>query len=156
MHIRMSIPAITFGGETQSLYEQVQSGALDAVEGDAITPPQVLSSYSSNPSLNDFWYSRQLLGVRHVYINVTTPPFDDVHVRKAMNWVVNKASLARLYGGPAFGQIATHVLSAPAADPAVPASYDPEQSTPGSQGSVTKAKAEMMLSKYAHEPRRTL
>ena len=33
-------------------------------------------------------------------LNLTQPPFDDIHIRKAINWVVNKEALRKAWGGP--------------------------------------------------------
>src|SRR5581483_1779253 len=47
-------------------------------------------------------------GARTWYLtmNLTQPPFDDVHVRKAMNWVMDKTALVQAWGGPAIGKVA--------------------------------------------------
>ena len=39
-------------------------------------------------------------------MNLTQPPFDDVHVRRAMNWIIDKAALRQAWGGPLLGAIA--------------------------------------------------
>jgi ABC-type transport system substrate-binding protein len=62
-----------------------------------------------------------------------------------MNWVVDKAGLLRLFGGPIKGRIAQHDI--PNSMLPNEASYRP-YATPGDAGSVEKAKAEMMQSKY--------
>ena len=41
-------------------------------------------------------------------MNLATPPFDDLHVRKAANCVMDKAGLLQAWGGSTFGDIATH------------------------------------------------
>ncbi len=66
-------------------------------------------------------------------------------MRKAANWVVDKAGLLRLAGGSVQGTIATHVIP----NTILPSlkSYDP-YNTPNESGSLTQAKAEMMQSKY--------
>ncbi len=43
-------------------------------------------------------------------MNLTQPPFDDVHVRRAMNWIIDRAALRDAYGGPLAGPIAQHIL----------------------------------------------
>ncbi len=40
-------------------------------------------------------------------MNLTQAPFDDIHVRKAMNWITDKAALQKAWGGPTPGAIAT-------------------------------------------------
>ncbi len=39
-------------------------------------------------------------------MNLTQPPFDDIHVRRAMNWIIDKAALRQVWGGPLLGKIA--------------------------------------------------
>ena len=43
-------------------------------------------------------------------MNLAVPPFDDVHVRKAVNWAWNKAGGRQLAGGPLVGVNAGHIF----------------------------------------------
>ncbi len=43
-------------------------------------------------------------------MNLTQPPFDDIHVRKAVNLVMDKEGLGRAWGGPLVGEIANHIV----------------------------------------------
>ena len=43
-------------------------------------------------------------------MNLTQPPFDDVHVRRAMNWVMDKARARPGLGRPDLGDIANHIV----------------------------------------------
>ncbi len=43
-------------------------------------------------------------------MNLTQPPFDDVHVRRAMNWVTDRNALRKAWGGPISGEIAEHIM----------------------------------------------
>ena len=79
-------------------------------------------------------------------MNLTQPPFDDVHVRKAMNWIVDKAALQKAWGGPIPGAIATHIVPPVLYNNGL-AEYDP-YSTPNNAGDRAKAAAEMKQSKY--------
>ena len=42
-------------------------------------------------------------------MNLTQPPFDDVHVRRAVNFVVDRQALRKSRGGIAAGAVATHI-----------------------------------------------
>ena len=42
-------------------------------------------------------------------MNLTQAPFDDLHVRRAVNFVVNREALRKSWGGSAAGAIATHI-----------------------------------------------
>ena len=74
------------------------------------------------------------------------PPFDDIHVRKAVNYIIDKAALQKAWGGPIHGAIATHIMP-PTVLPGFPTDYNPYPSA-GNHGDVAKAKAEMQQSKY--------
>ena len=79
-------------------------------------------------------------------MNLTQPPFDDIHVRKAMNWVMDKAALVQAWGGPAIGKVANHIVPDTLFDDQL-AEFAPYK-TAGDRGSVAKAKAAMKGSKY--------
>jgi ABC-type transport system substrate-binding protein len=79
-------------------------------------------------------------------MNLLTPPFDDIHVRKAVNLIIDKSALQKAWGGPIHGQIATHILP-PTVLPGFPSNYDPYPS-PNHNGDLTAAKNEMKQSRY--------
>jgi ABC-type transport system substrate-binding protein len=79
-------------------------------------------------------------------MNLTQPPFDDIHVRKAMNWIMNKHDLVQAWGGPTIGQVANHIVPDTLFNNQL-AEYKPYK-TPGDAGSLAKAKAAMKGSKY--------
>jgi peptide/nickel transport system substrate-binding protein len=128
------------------IFEKVQNGSLDGSLAD--TPPAAIEQqYLTNPSLRSGYHSN--LGDRTWYItmNLSTPPFDDIHVRKAVNDIIDKAGLLKAWGGPTHGQIATHIMPPTMLANQLTSSFDP-YATPGEAGSLTLAKQEMMLSKY--------
>jgi ABC-type transport system substrate-binding protein len=84
--------------------------------------------------------------MRYISMNLAMPPFDDVHVRKAVNFVVDKAELLRLRGGAVTGEVTGHLLLNSLEDNLL-VNYDPF-STPGQRGSLRMARAEMRLSRY--------
>ena len=43
-------------------------------------------------------------------MNLALPPFDDIHVRKAVNLVIDKAGMIELAGGPPTGEVAGHLV----------------------------------------------
>jgi peptide/nickel transport system substrate-binding protein len=106
--------------------------------------PQVLERYvrQHSPQLH------QNSGDRTWYLtmNLTQPPFDDIHVRKAMNWIMNKHDLVQAWGGPTIGQVANHIVPDTLFNNQL-AEYKPYK-TPGDAGSLAKAKAAMKGSKY--------
>ena len=83
----------------------------------------------------------------YITMNLTQPPFDDVHVRRAMNWIIDRAALRDTYGGPLAGPIAQHILPDELLDNQLKG-FAPFE-TPGDRGNLARAKAEMAKSKYA-------
>ena len=79
-------------------------------------------------------------------MNLTTPPFDDVHVRKAMNLVMDLEGIQRAWGGPVHGQHRRPTSLPETRCCAIP-DYFPYQQPPQA-GDVEAAKAEMAQSKY--------
>lgn len=133
----------TVGATVQDLQNKIQSGEVDTM--DAQPNPEGIRTFETNPDLKGFIHSDPTFGEYYINLNTAQPPFDDVHVRRAMNWVVDKAGLLRLFGGPIKGSIAGHDI--PSTMLPNEQSYDP-YSTPNHAGSVAKAKQEMMQSKY--------
>ncbi len=137
---------ISIGGESSDLYNKVQAGQLDWIEDDP-SDATSLQSFRADPNLQ-----KNITGLYftdstyYLHFNLDVPPFDDLHVRKAVNWIINKDALLRIRGGPDFGQVATHIIP-PSMSGALPASYNP-YATPGNRGDLAKAQAEMKQSKY--------
>src|SRR5207244_2899946 len=82
----------------------------------------------------------------YLTMNLTQPPFDDIHIRKAMNLIMDKQALRKAWGGPIAGDIATHIVPDTLFNNEIKG-YDPYK-TPNSEGSVAKAAAEIKQSKY--------
>ncbi len=136
----------TINTNEKDIFDKIQAGELeDSVEGPL---PDTLQDYATDEELN-----KRLLvaaGDRTWYItmNLTEPPFDDIHVRKAANYVLDKAAIQRVWGGKLAGDVATHILP-PDVTGGHPTGeeYDPYPSE-GFAGDVEAAKEEMALSKY--------
>lgn len=84
--------------------------------------------------------------VRYVSMNLAVPPFDDIHVRRAVNFAINKARIQALDGGPFAGTIAGHTAFDSMENNLLVA-YNPFK-TPGNTGSVDLARQEMAQSRY--------
>ncbi len=138
-----------FAGPTRTDTEiaaLIRVGALDV----SLTPvPTSLAQrYRVDPDMAAHVVFHPVGVERFVAINIAQPPFDDVHVRKALNLVVDKEALRRLseelYGTTA--DVARHIgLDRDEGD--LLAAYDPYR-TPGDRGDRPLAEAEMRLSAY--------
>jgi peptide/nickel transport system substrate-binding protein len=126
------------------IFAKVQAGQYD---DEVSSPtPKTIRQYATTASLK----SRMIPNVgdrtNYITMNLTQPPFDDVHVRKALNYIIDKAALQKAWGGPIPGSIATHVVP-PVLYNGGLSEYDP-YATPNEAGSVAKASAEIKQSKY--------
>jgi peptide/nickel transport system substrate-binding protein len=127
------------------LVQKVEAGQLDD-EVSLAMPPQDLERYNRDPKLRRFLKVDPVLGTFWITMNLTQPPFDDVHVRRALSWVLDKTALQQAAGGPLAGKVAAGILPNLLTG-GVLSGYDPYR-TPGSDGSVARAKAAMRGSKY--------
>ena len=126
------------------IFAKVQSGAYqDEVSSPA---PKTIRLYATNPALKPRMIPNVGDRTNYFTMNLTQPPFDDVHVRKAMNWIMDKSALQKAWGGPIPGSIATHIVPPVLYNNGL-AEYDP-YATPNEMGSVDKAAAEIKQSKY--------
>ncbi len=132
---------MTVDPNVSDIFDKVQRGDLDGSFSDP-PPAAVVAANVGKPSLHsDPEYQSE-----SITMNLTVPPFTDVHVRKAVEWVLDKAEMAKALGGAYVVTSAGHIN--PAGYPgSLPASYNP-YATPGNAGSLAKAKAEMRLSAF--------
>jgi peptide/nickel transport system substrate-binding protein len=124
---------------------KVEAGQLDMWTGSI--PPSVLKKYATNSKLKQYFHQNSGDRTWYLTMNLTQPPFDDIHVRKAMNWIIDKAALRQTWGGPTVGTIANHIV------PDTLFNFRLQEFTPyktaGDHGDVGKAKAAMKGSKYS-------
>jgi len=125
---------------TDDIFNKIQSGALDGSLASQ-PPAPIEQQYLTNPDLKGLLHSDPGDRTWYIFFNFLTPPFDDIHVRKAVNYIIDKAAIQKVWGGPVHGDIGTHIIP-PTVLPGFPADYDPYAS-PGNAGDLDKAKAEM-------------
>jgi len=135
----------TIDASSADIYDKLEAGRLDLAN--ASFPPSVLKRYATTPSLRSHFFQNSGDRTWYITMNVTQPPFDDVHVRRAMNWIIDKAALRQIWGGPVLGDIANHAVPDSMFGGRL-ADYAPYR-TPGDHGSVAKAKIAMKGSSYA-------
>ena len=128
---------------------RMDAGSLDLVMFGGPWPQAPLSqvrSYQRDPELRDQVYVNARDSVWYTSINTAVPPFDDVHVRKALNLVVDKSALRDLAGGALAGSITGHIVLDSLTNNLL-LDYDP-YATPGHRGDVDAARAEIARSSY--------
>ena len=127
------------------IYNKIGAGELE--DSYATASPKVFREYQTNASKRKFLHSNWADGTYYITMNLTQPPFDDVHVRRAMNWVIDRGALTKAWGGAVSGVAAEHIFPNTMLRGQLD-NYQPFK-TPGDAGSVAKAKAEMAKSKYS-------
>lgn len=129
------------------MYNKIEAGELDLALDVSVPPTQFLQKYTTNPDLEDQVQSNFGDGVNYAALNLGMPPTDDIHVRKAINLVTDKAGMIRVGGGEfGWGEAHGHVMYDALLNDLL-ADYDP-YATPDSAGDVEAAKAEMAQSVY--------
>jgi len=136
---------VSIGGDNDDLYNKVQAGEIDTVV-DGIVPPDKIKQYQTDPSLTDRLNVYPSDAMRYVSFNLALAPFDDIHVRKAVNWAFDKEGFRQLRGGPTTGELAGHIFVNSLQNDILK-DYDPYP-TPNGAGDLEKAKEEMAQSKY--------
>jgi peptide/nickel transport system substrate-binding protein len=139
---RMEVPV---GGEVQDLLDRVEQGDLDVCV-DCGATPEVIAKYSQDPVLQERMHVYFNDAISYSSMNVGVPPFDDVHIRKAANYVVDKAALIRIIGGEVNGPPAGHAFVDGLLNNLL-IDYDP-YGTPDQRGNLEAAMEEIRQSAY--------
>lgn len=130
---------------------QILNGTADGT-GDLVNlPGPTLKQVTTSSQNKNNWY-RWSNGWGYIGLNTKKAPFDNVNVRRAANYVMDKNTIRLIQGGPLSGDIATHILGPEFKGKGFEAAggfkYDPYRS-PGNRGDVNKAKAEMRKAGFA-------
>ena len=143
--------SISIDPNVSDIFARVQKGELDGSMND-VPPAVVTQNYLRSSSLKKYFHSDPINQGENITMNLAVPPFTDIHVRKAVAWVLDKASMLTALGGSSHYTLATHIIP-PTLPGGLPASYDPYK-TPNESGDLAKAQAEMKLSAFDSESRR--
>jgi peptide/nickel transport system substrate-binding protein len=135
----------SFGDTDETIAQKVTNGDLDLM---LVTqaPPDVVRKYRTDPTLKSRLHINPKVSVRITTINVAQPPFDDVHVRRAVNFVVSREDIRRADGGEATGELAYHRIP-PSLMGGELKDYD-AYATSSPDEALQKAMDEMRQSKY--------
>ena len=126
-------------------YAKLERGELEYVI--SAVPPVVLDRYQTNPDLEPFLHVYLDDAVWYLTMNPGVPPFDDIHVRKAANYIMDKTGLIQVYGGPVRGVPAEHIIPPNILNGRLAeGEFNPYGPDPA--GNLDAALAEMQQSKY--------
>ncbi len=128
----------------QDIFDKTAAGQIDLAY--ASEPAEVIRQYTTNPDIEHLYKTNSGDRTWYITMNLTQPPFDDIHVRKAANWIMDKEGLRRAWGGEPKGEIANHIVPDAMFGGALD-DYAP-YGTEGNAGNLDEAKAEMAQSKY--------
>jgi ABC-type transport system substrate-binding protein len=131
---------------------EVDTGEADLVFAYG-APPQIPSEqterYANSTSLKKRLLVNEQGTMRMIVMNLAVPPFDDVHVRRAVNLAVDKRQLRELAGGKFYARIAGHIIPN-RLEGNLLVDYDPYR-TPDAGGDLGAARREMARSRYDHD-----
>jgi peptide/nickel transport system substrate-binding protein len=85
-------------------------------------------------------------GIRYVSLNLAVPPFDDIHVRRAVAYVIDRSALIAAHGGAIDGAATGHIALDSLEDDALLA-YDPYRAS-SVAARLQLASQEMAQSRY--------
>jgi ABC-type transport system substrate-binding protein len=142
---RASVDRIEFTLLPEGPFEAKYGREVDAGKLDLLLDTEASDEQLARPA-NGRLFSTAADTVYFFRLNVALPPFDDVHVRKAANLVIDKARMAGSIGNPLRSRIVGH-LAPDGLEGNLLLEYDP-YATPGHHGDLAAAKAEMAKSRY--------
>jgi peptide/nickel transport system substrate-binding protein len=124
---------------------QILNGTADGAGDFTLIPGALLKQITTNPRYRDNFYAWGN-GMSYIGLNTRKAPFDNLNVRRAANYVVDKNAVRLINGGPITGPIATHILGPEFKGKGYEAAggqkFNPYPSR-NHAGNVNKAKAEM-------------
>lgn len=134
------------GGDASALFQSMEAGDLDMVF-DEVPPPPLLKRYQDDPSLRPLIQTTTgSVFFSFAAFNVAMPPFDDVAVRRAVAFAMDRAALAETID-PELAHVAQHFAS-DTTEASLLASWS---TIPGSdgRGDMAAASEAMAASRYA-------
>jgi peptide/nickel transport system substrate-binding protein len=145
--IRESLPdrfEFVAGVDDDAILRNLKNGRSDVASGSPSF--DTLREYAARPQLRKNLHVEAGDQIWYITMNLSVPPFDDVHVRRAVSYVMDKDSLVRAWGGPLQGNVSRHVLPEAMIGGRLEG-FDPYRS-PDNAGNLARAKAEMRRSRY--------
>jgi ABC-type transport system substrate-binding protein len=103
---------------------KLQRGEVDIL-GDNV-PPADVARVMNDPQWKPYVYSQPLIATTYMFMNMTKKPFDDVKVRQALSWAIDRDKLVKLQSGQAVSLYQIYPQNLPGSEPdKVYYGYDP-------------------------------
>jgi len=115
-----------WGSSDATLLLQLKSGAIGVI-GDGI-PGTLLGQVLTDPSLKDMLKSAPVHQSLKFMMNVTKAPLNDVRVRQALNWAVDRGNIAKVLHGADLPDGTPFPLNLGLSSTFQPYGYDPTKS----------------------------
>jgi peptide/nickel transport system substrate-binding protein len=136
------------GGTVADAVTAVETNHADAIIVQA-PPPQIpvktVQAWEADPRKGSVVIEPRD-AVRYISMNLATPPFDDIHVRRAVAFVLDRKKIEDAFGGAISGAVTGHLAFDSMEDNAL-VNYDPYR-TSDDQARLSMARQEMAQSAY--------
>lgn len=138
---------LTKNTNTADIFQRIESGLAD---GESAQPPAtVIKKGETDPAFKDNFHSDPGDRTWYLYLKMTDPPFDDLAVRRAVNFVLDREAMRLSRGGKLGGELAEHMITPDVLGGLLKqGEFDPYNVGKFPAGDVESAKAEMKKSKY--------
>ena len=114
----------TFNLTPSNALLKLQRGEVDIL-GDNI-PPADVARVTTDPQWKPYVYSQPLIATTYLFMNMTKKPYDDIKVRQALSWAVDRDKLVKLQSGQAVSLYQIYPQNLPGSEPdKVYYGYDP-------------------------------
>ncbi len=139
---------VHYGGTIDDAVAAVAAGRDDVILRSS-PPPQIpvatLRDYESDRGKGKVDV-RPRDGVRYMSMNLATPPFDDIHIRRAVAFSLDRPAIEQAFGGEFSGSVTGHLALDSMEDNAL-INYDPYR-TKDAATRLRMAQQEMAKSRY--------
>jgi peptide/nickel transport system substrate-binding protein len=99
---------LTIGDQATEATLQIMAGQLDFDLSNL--PTADIIKISTNPALASQVHSLPLPALTYLFMNYQVPPFNNVDVRKAINYAVNRTAVLAQWGGPLAGAVTDQII----------------------------------------------
>jgi peptide/nickel transport system substrate-binding protein len=103
---------VTYAGSNQAAVNAVQHGAADLTHIPTDTPAARRAAAALHLRYSGRLHNNPNLATDAVFLNTSLPPFNDLRVRRAFNYAIDRNHMVELYGGRDAGQVTCQILPA--------------------------------------------